>query len=174
LLASLLDLLTVFEKLLLRYDPKLYNHLSFKREFHPLTIVFPWINTCFIGYIEVTEQFKVFDAIMQTKSLLILPLLAYAILTKFRDPLLKAYNNKEIKKEIDPYKIKSIDVFELLEKMSGAVFQDSSSESEESESGELEKVGVGSKSSDEPYLEDSDSNSFENETINGGLDGGLT
>jgi len=70
------------------------------------------MTSCFVGKITIFEQFKVLDAILQTKSLFVLPFLSFAILTKNREELLHLTKASSIKKWLR--RLNKIDIFELL------------------------------------------------------------
>ena len=75
---GIIGLCKLFEDLLQIYEPEVCYYLN-QHGINPLKIAFPWIFYCFIGYLEVSEIFLLFDRIIGFDTVEVVPILAAAI-----------------------------------------------------------------------------------------------
>lgn len=63
--------------------------------------MFPWIFYCFIGYVSTEQFFLIFDRIIGTRSLEILPLYCVSMLFKEKTAILEARSEGEIQEILE-------------------------------------------------------------------------
>lgn len=118
---SILSLCGIFEYMLCSKDAELYKHLVsqsfcilFILELDPIKLVFPWIFYFFIGYFEVEQIYLIFDRIMSSDSLDIIPLTAAAMLHNYREQLLNCRTKAEFRNIFNEFELKQVTVDELI------------------------------------------------------------
>jgi hypothetical protein len=75
------------------YEPEVCYYLN-SLGISPLKVAFPWIFYCFIGYLEVSELWHLFDRIIGFDTVEMVPILAAAIFV-YRSTLITNCNTQE-------------------------------------------------------------------------------
>ena len=90
---GIIGLWKLFEDLLQTYEPEVCYYLN-SLGISPLKVAFPWIFYCFIGYLEVSELWHLFDRIIGFDTVEMVPILAAAIFV-YRSTLITNCNTQE-------------------------------------------------------------------------------
>lgn len=64
----------------------------------PLTLAFPWMMYCFIGYLEVEQLLLLFDRLLGYNDLELLPILAVSIIVSKKSEIIKMRSSFEIER----------------------------------------------------------------------------
>ncbi|CAI2364950.1 unnamed protein product [Moneuplotes crassus] len=109
---GIIGLCKLFEDLLQTYEPEVFYYLN-QMGINPLKTAFPWIFNMFIGYLEVSELFLLFDRIIGFDTVEIIPILAAAIFV-YRSTLIANCTSQEEFEELF-YDLSQIKVIPLLQ-----------------------------------------------------------
>ena len=109
---GIIGLCKLFEDLLQIYEPEVCYHLN-QLGINPLKIAFPWIFYCFVGYLEVSEIYFLFDRILGFDTVEVVPILAAAIFV-YRSTLIANCTCQEEFEELF-YDLSQIKVVPLLQ-----------------------------------------------------------
>jgi len=93
---TLLPLCKLFEDLIIQQNPWIFLHLT-ALGVQPLSIVMPWIQFGFVGFLEPDQILLLWDRLIGYQSLNLLPVLAAAILIFRSNSILKAESAEDIK-----------------------------------------------------------------------------
>lgn len=66
-----------------------------------MSVVFPWMMFCFIGYLDTEQLFVLFDRIIGYNSLEIVAILAAAVMHSYADQVMKCKTQQQIESLFD-------------------------------------------------------------------------